>query len=245
LAAGLFHALVEFPFHIPACCFLFASIAAITYLAVHYHDHGVEYFSYPVIKFSSQRRKWTGVLLGLMALQLIFVVRIYHYWGAEWAAPLETNSTRPAPQLTAENFRRALTYNAENSKYNLKLAESLEKQGAMEGATMPEVEGVLKAAVFHSPGYWEYHLKLGEFYLRQFQRTSVSRTITRALQEMDAAVKLFPESGALHLRLALVLNWADKYYAKLVPPELRGQGNFHFRQAVKSDPTLQKFLPAS
>jgi hypothetical protein len=242
LGAAVFHSLGEFPFHIPGMILIFASIAAITYLTLHHHHQGgLAYFSYPTLKFSGQRRLATGLVLGLMGLQLAFVYQVWHYWGAERAAPTETNSTRPTPKLELEDFRQALVLNPRNSRYYLGLAETLERRAGGEEEALREVEKSLQAAIFSSPADWNYHLKLGEFYLRR-QKSAPPLYIPPALQELDAVVKLFPESGALHLRLASVLSWAEKNYPFLVPEGLRGRADFHFQQAVKLEPRLQKYI---
>ena len=57
-----------------------------------------------------------------------------------------------------------------------------------------------------------------------------------------AGVDLFPESAALHFRLAAVLDWAEKYHAASVPGPLQQKRAFHLEQAIRLDPGLKKYL---
>jgi len=241
LGAGVFHALVEFPFHIPACGLLFTGIAAITYLAVSSHRQGVEYFSYRIIKTSSNHRKVACLaMLGLIAVQLAIGLRVCYNLLAEAAAPTEINSTRTPPKLEVKDFQRALAFNPNNSKYYWGLAEALEKQKAGEKIREDKVEKCLKSAVFLSPAHWGYRLKLAEFYLRHYKGTPSH--IPLALQELAAAVKFFPESALLNFRFASVLGWADIFYPELVPPNLRGCRANYLKKAVRLEPKLSKYL---
>jgi hypothetical protein len=240
LGAGTFHALGDFPFHIPALSLVFASIAALTYLSVHHHRQPVSRFSYPLIKVHpGNRRAVLLVLAGLMAIQLALLGLSVRFWLAERAAPTEIDSTRPPRTLKIEDFRRALAYNSSNSRYHLGLAEALEKSGAREAEILEEVESSLKSAVYYSPGHWGYRLRLGEFYLRRCSQAP-ERYVNQALREFAAAVSLFPESGRLHWQLATCLAWAQDRYPMLVPPSLRGSQDWHFEQAVRLDPSLKK-----
>jgi O-antigen ligase len=219
LAAGSFHALVDFPFHIPAISLMFAGIAALTYSAAHYHRRQTAGFSYPTIILPGSRRVIPlFLILLLMGLQLAFGARVCYNWLAENAAPTEINSTRTPPRLEVEDFSRALLYNRANSKYYLGLAETLTTRSG--GAHLPEVERYLKAAIFYAPANWGYRMKLGEFYLKHYQ-DSPNRFIPAALRELAAAVTLFPESAMLKQRLASTLAWAEKYYFGLIPAPWR------------------------
>jgi hypothetical protein len=63
------------------------------------------------------------------------------------------------------------------------------------------------------------------------------------LQELGAALALFPESGLLHFRLASVLTWTKKYYPGLIPAALQDEQSNHFGEAIRLEPRLQKYLP--
>jgi O-antigen ligase len=243
LGAVIFHALVEFPFHIPAVSLTFAAVAALTYLTLFSQLRGnFDFFSYPTIRFPGPGRRALWVLLGLIAVQGIFAFQVGRCWLAEHLAPMEMNSTCLAPKLAGEDFRRALKVNAYNSKYYLGLAETLEKQGAGGGASPEEVEKSLQAAIFHAPSHWDYHQKLAEFYLSHYSEAP-RRYLPLALKEFAASVTLFPESGGLNLCLAIVSAWAERYFPELVPMELRGREEYYAQQAVRLQPDLAKFWP--
>ena len=241
LAAGVFHGMMDFPFHILAVSLVFTSIAALTYSAAHYHHQGREFFSYRTIKLPANHRT-TAVLivLAVIGVQLVFGVLVCYNWMAEHAAPTEANSTRIAPKLAGEDFRRALAFIPTNSKYYLGLAETLENR-AIGGGVTSGAEKSLKAAIFYAPANWGYRLKLGEFYLRHY-REAPDLYIPSALQELAAAVGLFPESGILHFRLASILAWTKKYYPGLIPGVLKDSQSFHFAEAVRLEPRLEKDL---
>ena len=242
LGAAVIHALAEFPFHIPALCLVFASVAAITYLAVHSRQkEGWEYFSCATLKFPGRRPVTALILLVLIGGQVAFLGLVWYQWSAEKRAPTALNSTRKPPILEAKDFRQALSLSPLNSRMNLGLAEALEKEEKENSKALSEMENSYRAAIFHGPANWGYRLKLAEFYLRQ-QNFAPGIYIPAALRELDAAVKLFPESGALHFRLASVLTWGEKYYPGLIPPELRTRCGYHFQEAIKLEPQLQKYL---
>ena len=155
---------------------------------------------------------------------------------------MEINSTRLSWPWQADNFRQALALNPKNSKYYLGLAQTMEKEG--DKGSLAEIEQALKSAIFFAPANWGYHLQLAEYYLRHYQISPDSH-IPVALKELDAAVKLFPESARLNLYLGTSLAWADKYYAGLVPWELRGQSARFFDKAIKLDPKVKKYLGVS
>jgi tetratricopeptide (TPR) repeat protein len=240
LSAGVFHALIEFPFHIPAIGLEFAGIAALTYSAAHYHHQGMEFFSYRTLKLSSKNRSPAALLiLAMMGFQIAFGVQVYYNWLAEQSAPTEINSTRTPPKLGAEDFRRALTYNPINSKYYLGLAETL-AGAASAGGVASSAENYFNSTIFYAPANWEYRMKIAEFYLERYQ-DAPARYIPSALKELGAAVDLFPESGRLHFRLATMLAWAGKYYPELIPAALRDGQSRHFSEAIRLEPQLKKY----
>jgi len=241
LAAGAFHALGEFPFHIPGFALTYAGMAALTYLTVHHHQVP-EHFSYASLTPGKYLRAATWLLLGLMGLQLGFMVRAWHWWQAERAAPTELDSTRPVPTLTAEDFRRALACNPWNSRYYAGLAQALEAENPGPAADRGDVAGLLRQAIQRAPAEWTHRFRLGEFYLNNYQQGP--EFLAAALKEFSAAVALFPESGFLHYRLVAALDWAEKYYSGLVPSELRGRSGYHREYALTLEPRLGKALTA-
>jgi tetratricopeptide (TPR) repeat protein len=241
LSAGVFHSLMEFPFHIPAISLEFAGIAALTYSAAYYHHQGMEFFSYRTLKLSSNHRAPAALLiLAMMGLQVAFGVKIYSGWRAEQSAPSAINSTRKPLKLATEDFRRALAYNPNNSKYYLGLAETLAGAASAAGVAS-DPEDSFKSAIFYAPAYWKYRLKIAEFYLRRFQEAP-EHYIPSALKELAAAVDLFPESGLLHFRLASILAWTEQCNPGLIPSTLRGTQSTHFSEAIRLEPTLKKYL---
>jgi putative inorganic carbon (hco3(-)) transporter len=243
LAAGVFHALLDFPFHIPALSLLFASIAALTYLAVYHNQRGGrDYISSPTLKFPVRHRPaLAALILGLGAVQLAYGVQVCYYWMAEYAAPTAINSTRISSQPAMADLERALALTATNSKDHLGLAATVENASGGDKSAILLVEKSLKAAVFYAPANWDYHLRLAEFYLNHIENPAGPH-ITMALNELGAAVDLFPESAALHFRLASVLDWAEKYHSASVPGPLQQKRAFHFEQAIRLDPGLKKYL---
>jgi hypothetical protein len=241
LGAGSCHALLDFPWHIPAITLIFSGIAAITYITLRYRFSGNEAgFSAPLSISSYFRKTVILVILGLMVVQIAIGVQICYSWLADSAAPMEIDSTRVAPRLGVEDFHRALTFNTKNSKYYLGLAEALEKSGAG-GQALAEAEQSLRAAIFYAPANWRYHLKLADFYLRHYQEAPTYR-IPVALRELVAAVTLFPQSALLYFRIASALEWAEKYYPGVVPRELRGRQSSYRKQALFLDPSLEKYF---
>jgi O-antigen ligase len=237
LGAGAFHALAEFPFHIPALCMLYGSIAAIAYLTLYSHrQEDLEFFSYPGNDFGNFQKPWGMVLFCLLPLQLTFLIQVSYYGLAERASPKEIDSTRLSFPLTAGNFREALAFSPKNSKYYLGLAETLEK--AESEAALAEVEHALKSAIYFAPAHWGYRQKLAEFSLR-YNQIAPEFYIPQGLKELDTAVKLFPESARINLYLGTSLVWADKYYSKLVPEELQGKGGNYLDKAFKLDPKVK------
>jgi O-antigen ligase len=241
LGAAVFHSMTDFPFHIPAISLYFSCIAALTYLTVYAHKRGLEYFSYPTIKLPSHGKVVILVSLLLIGIELTYVFQVSRYWLAERSAPMEINSTRPFPRLKDKDFRQALAFNPRNSNYYSGLAETLERNGQRNGAVLSEVEESLRNAIFQSPAYWKYHLNLAEFYLRHHQRAPKSYLLI-AEREMEAAVKLYPESGILHWRLATLLAMQDNYYSGSELATLREKRQFHFLQAVKIDPQIKRYF---
>jgi hypothetical protein len=244
LAAGAFHAVGEFPFRIPAFTLAYATVAAIGYLAIFHHGNQREYFSYPMMKFPAHPVLMVGVILGLMALQVSFLMHSWHFWQAERAAPTEIDSTRTnSPPSGGEDFQRALSFNPSNSQYYVGLAQAREKNWVLDPDALGEAERFYQQAVHRSPADWVYRVKLAEYYLRYY-RVNLDQNLPQALKESAAAVRLFPESGMLHLQLGTLLGWMERHHYRLVPPEFRGLWVLHLEQALKLDPNLKKYLQA-
>jgi len=251
LAVAGFHALMDFPFHIPAVTLLYSSIAAISYLALYRQKRIWETFSYRTINLSQKRLGATAVIISLTIVELFFAWQVGTYWLGELAAPTELNSTIATPRLNPRDYQNALSYNSQNSRYYAGLAESLAAEKAavaqpglrVAGLPRPAVDELLRQAILHAPGAWAYHLQLAEFYLEQY-RINPSRYLPQALEELDAALKLFPSSAYLHLRLGNTLGWAENHCLALVPLKFRGHYADYLRRAVELDGNLkQNALP--
>jgi O-antigen ligase len=240
LAAGAFHALVEFPFHITGFALTYAALAALAYLILHHHQPPPEYFSHPTGNAGRYPRLALMVLLALMLGQTALSVKAWHWWQAEAAAPTEPDSTRPPGlEISAEDYRRALEANPHNSAFYAGLAGLLQGDDPAAAPDPREVERLWRAAVARAPAEWFYRYHLGEFYLQR-AREEARHYLPLALQELAAAVRLFPASGRLHFRLGTVLAWAEEHYAGLVPPALRGRAGHHLEVAVQLEPRLGK-----
>jgi O-antigen ligase len=241
LGAGAFHGLAEFPFHIPAITLCYAAIAALTYLTLYSHQRGdLEYFSYPTGARHSGPWRRTAALVSVIIVQLAFLLAISYHGLAERIAPSEIDSTRTPLKLQGDDFRQALALDPRNSKYYLGLARALEREDGEQAVF--QIEQALQAAIFFAPAHWGYRLKLAEFCLRRPFPNAPNIYIPMGLKELDAAVKLFPESALLHGYLASSLAWADKYYPEEVPSNLRGQSARHAARALALDSRVRKYL---
>lgn len=246
IVAGL-HVLVDFSFHIPSVTLLFGSIAAITYVSLYSHKRMWESFSYRTINLSHKRLIATGIIVVLIMVQVYFVWQVGLHWLAESMAPREPNSTVTAPSLKLEDYQDAVAYNQRNSRLYEGLADILTSKNAVadlsekkvEKTTDAEVEELLKTAIFYSPGLWVYHLKLAEFSFKHY-KDSPSHYLPQALEELSAAIKLFPSFGYLHLRLGTILCWAENHCLGLVPIKFRGQYPDYFKKAIELDRNLEK-----
>jgi len=240
LGAGIFHSLADFPLHIPALSLIYAGVAAISYLSVYSRrQNHWEYFSYPLMKINRRSPLFSLIVTSLILVQLVTAGQLWYQWNAERIAPTAINSTSSPPNLEVQDFQRALFLNPRNSRYSLGLAEALGKNPPENPGS--EVEQALTSSVRHAPAFWGCRLKLAEFYLRRSE-IAPSRYIPAALKELEAAVISFPSSGALHLRLASALNWAEQYYPGLIPPGLRDRSDYHYHQAIKLAPNLKKYI---
>jgi len=246
VVAGL-HVLVDFSFHIPAVAVLGSSIAAITYVSLYNKKHMWENFSYRTINLTQKRLVSTAIIITLILIQLFLAWQVGVHWLAESTAPTERDSTRAASRLQAKDFLDALDYNPRNSSLYAGLAADLAApsptggpNGArVEKSSAAEVEDLLIQAIARAPGFWVYHLQLAEFYLKQY-KADPPRYLPRALEELHAAVKLFPNSGYLNLRLGTTLAWAENHCLDLVPLKFRRQFGDYLTKAIELNGNLRK-----
>jgi hypothetical protein len=239
LGAGAFHALGEFPFHIPAYSLTYGAIAALTFLTLHQHETGAP-FDYPTWRPAGNRlAPW---LCGaLILVQIIFMGQAWYFWQADRAAPLEIDSTRIPRKLAQTDYTRALAENPRNAEYFAGLAGTLEADVAQDHKRAQKVKDLLKQAIFLSPACWRYHYQMGDFFLRNYQ-LDPGRHVLLGLRELAASVALFPEKPELQLRLGLVLAWADLFYPASVPSDLRNRAQEYLDRALALEPTFQKII---
>jgi O-antigen ligase len=240
LAAGSFHALMEFLFHILAYSLFFAAVAAITYLAIHSHRQGMACFSYPKLPNHRVRLLW-GLLPAIMIIQLFFVFQVSQFWRAELAAPTETNSIRLPARIAGEDFRHALFFNPWNSRYYEGLADSQVGKNLVTKEGFVEAACAFREAVRWAPADWRFHYRLADFYLANFRKAPL-RYVPQAFSELSAALTLSPNSAFLHLRMALMLAWSEKYFAGLIPEDLQDRRQYHAERAVALKPQFKRYL---
>ncbi len=240
LVAGALHAVLDFPFHIPGLTLTYAAVAALTFLAV-YHHRPFDQFSYPAWKFPGSRPWCALALAGLLALHLALGFQMYSWWQAERAAPTEPDSTRlqPVPDLAA--LRLAASLNPHNSHYIANLAMGLDGQPP-EAEQRAETAKLWRQAILQAPADWRHRLGLAEWALKHY-RDDPARHLPLALEELNAAVRLFPQAAALHWRLGGVLAWMEKHYCHLVPLAFRGRAGLHLEEARRLDRRLQQCMP--
>jgi tetratricopeptide (TPR) repeat protein len=240
LAAGSFQALAEFPFRVPGFSLTYAAIAALAYLSLHHLPGPSEQFSYPLINLKVPRRLIIGIFSVVMGLQVFLMVQAWQYWQAERIAPTEIDSTRNHPVIGTADLRQALALNPMNSLYYLELAKASQISNEAP-KKVEQTEQLLRQAIFRAPANWGYHLKMAEFY-QKYWKSNPERNLPRALKELNAATKLFPASGGLHLRLGLFLAWMERYHPGLIAPEMRGRWMIHLEKALKLDSSLKQYL---
>jgi len=149
--------------------------------------------------------------------------------------------------LQAKDYLDALAYNPRNSSLYAGLAAALAAPSPNDGPdgekiekfSEIEVENLLTQAIARAPGFWVYHLQLAEFYLKQY-KADPPRYLPRALEELHAAVKIFPNSGYLNFRLGTTLAWAENHCLGLVPLKFRGQSAEYLKKAVELNGNLRK-----
>jgi O-antigen ligase len=239
LAAGAFHALGEFPFHIPAYSLTYGAIAALTFLTLHRHDTS-QPFDYPTWRPAGNRlAPW---LCGaLILVQIIFMVQAWYFWQADRTAPLEIDSTRIPRRLAAADYTRALAENPRNAEYFAGLAGTLAVDAAQDLEKYRKINDLLQQAIFLAPACWRYHYQLGDFLLRNYQ-LDPERHVPQGLRELAASVALFPEKPEIQLRLGLALAWTDRFYPAYVPSDLRDRAQEHLDRALALEPKLQKIV---
>jgi O-antigen ligase len=247
LGVAGFHVLVDFSFHIPAVALLCSSLAAITYVSLYNQKRMWESFSYPTINLAQKRLVTTGFIIALILTQLYLGWQVGAHWLAEAAASTEPNSTVAVPRLAPRDYQNALVYNPRNGRLFVGLAVALTAPPAPGGLngevvanfSVVEVEELLKAAIIRAPGFWAYHQDLAEFYFEHYD-ADPSRYLPQMFEELDAAIKLFPSSGYLNLRLGTILSWAENSHPGLVPLKFRGQSADYLKKAIELDGNLKK-----
>jgi O-antigen ligase len=238
LVAGAFHALGEFPFHIPAYTLTYAAIAALTFLTL--HQHQARDFDYATWRPAGNRLAlW--LCAGLILVQAAYIEQAWYFWQAERAAPLGINSTRIPRTLQAGDFARALALNPRNSEYFAGLAGALAAAETPDLKTSQKIEDLLQQAIFLAPARWRTHYQLGNFLLQHY-RLAPKPYLFRGLKELAAAVALFPEKAELHLRLGLALTWTDLFYPAYVPQDLAKRAHEHLDRAAALEPTLKRII---
>ena len=240
LAAGAFHALGEFPFHIPAYSLTYAAVAALTYVTLHQHQgREVDYAAWRPA--GSRAAPW--LCAGLILVQAAYMSQAWFFWQAERAAPLGVNSIRIPRTLKAEDYTKALALNPRDARYWAGLAATLAAADpeAMDDKRALKIAALLQQAIFLAPADWRYHYQLGTFLLQHY-RLSPREYLTPGLQELAAASALFPEKAQLHLRLGLALTWTDFFYPAYVPPHLAKQGQKHLDRALALEPSLKEII---
>jgi O-antigen ligase len=239
LTAGACHALVEFPFRIPAYSLTYAAIAALTFLTLHHHRAG-EHFDYATWRPAGNRlAPWLCVALVL--LQLSYMGQAWFFWQAERAAPLGIDSIGIPRILQTADYSRALALNPRNAGYYAGLARALEPIDASDRQKAQVIKNLLKQAIFQAPARWRYHFQLGDFLLRHY-RLAPRRHLPQGLRELAAAVALFPEKAVLHLRLGQALAWTDLLYPGYIPPDLSKRAQTHLDKALALEPQFKKFV---
>ena len=239
LAAGAFHALGEFPFHIPAYSLTYGAIAALTFLTLHWRQarKGFDYPAWPPA--GSRRVPWLCVILVLV--QAAYMVQAWNVWQAERAAPLGINSIRIPRTLKTADYIRALGFNPLNAEYFAGLAETLAAEGIPDLEQARKIEALLKQAIFLAPARWRSHYQLGNFLLEHY-RLDPRRQLPRGLKELAAAAALFPEKAETQLRLGLALTWTELFYPAYVPPDLAKRGQEYLDRAGALEPAFKKFI---
>jgi hypothetical protein len=157
---GAFHALGDFPYHVPALLYTYAGIAALTYLVLYDPQH-LNGKAGSGSKLPCPRILLVGVLAGLIAVQMVYMHTAWRFWQAERSAPTERDSTRLPQRVEIDDFRRALLLNPANSQYYLGLAEALKTADRSGEKANLEIEGLLQEAIFRAPASSDQAGKLG------------------------------------------------------------------------------------
>ncbi|MFZ2089196.1 MAG: O-antigen ligase family protein, partial [Desulfobaccales bacterium] len=239
LASGAFHALVEFPFRIPAYSLTYAATAALTFLTLHHHQ-GRQGFDYAAWRLAGNRlAPWVCGLL--IFLQLAFMWQAWSFWQAERAAPLGFDSLRIPRALQAADYTRAISLNPRHAGYFAGLAGVLASEEIPDRQQAQKIESLLQRAIFLAPARWRYHAQLGNFLMHNY-RLAPHHHLPQGLRELAAASALIPEKADLHLRLGLGLTWTELFYPAYIPPELQKLAQEHLDKAAALDPNIKKIL---
>ena len=114
-------------------------------------------------------------------------------------------------------------------------------KGLVTEESFAEVEDAWRQAIRWAPAHWRFHYRLAEFYLDDFPKAP-DYYIPLAFMELSASLTLFPNSALLHLRMAQVLAWSEKYFPELIPENLQQRREFHAQRAVDLKPRLKKYF---
>jgi O-antigen ligase len=240
LVAGAFHALGEFPFHIPAYSLTYAAIAALTFLTLHQHQHPARKFDYAAWRPAGNRlAPW--LCAALILVQAVYMGQAWYFWRAEAAAPLEIDSTRIPRTLTAADYVKAMALNPRAAACVAGLAGTLAAEEITDLKQAQKIETLLQRAIFLAPARWRYHYQLGNFLLQHY-RLAPKPLLSQGLKELAAATALFPEKAEPHLRLGLALTWTGLFYPGYIPPDLAPKAREHLERAAALDLKYKKFL---
>jgi O-antigen ligase len=244
-----FHAAVEFPFHIPANCLMLAAVMALGVVAVHFHQHPWERMSYNTIRFFRQMSGRLAILLPLILAGLVLALALpaWNHWAAERLVSTQPDSTRDPSRVEKEDITSATSKSPNNPAYYAMMAEVVEKEieTAQEKGEEPShiqsleetCLGLWEQAVRLNPANWLYRLELGSFLVSSTgQDPGVRRQ--RGLQELQAAIKLFPQLGYPHLYYGEALVDLERDFPQHLSTELKYAAVQELQQAEAKDPQL-------
>ncbi len=242
------HAALDFPFHVPANAVLLAVVVGLSFVTVHLHRH-----PWPHFRYATRLIRWPGrssalVSLTLMAALLVYLaLPVWNHWAAERLAPSERNSTRKKVEYTIENLRAAMAKSPGNSSYAVILADEFEEEiqevqeeGADESMLRnleSEILSLYEKAVRQNPANWRHREAFGSF-LVGYEGPEPREQVLRGLKELDAAVRLFPQSGYLQMVYGETLLDIEENFPDLMPDELKGTGSCELHRALEKDPDL-------
>jgi tetratricopeptide (TPR) repeat protein len=239
-----FHAMVDFPLHIPANAMLMGVVLALAFLAVHLHRQPREHFSYAIRQLRC-RRPLALVLLGSLAgVVVILALPVWNHWAAESLVPSEQDFTQDRPSFAASDIKQAMAYSPNNPVYPALLAGELHKPppkseaGASEEAMETEtIFDLYRQAIRLNPAQWRYRLEYAWALIGSGNPENLAG-FRQGLQELETCTKLFPASGMVHFSYGSALLLAENAIPDLLPPEKKGLGEQEIEQGIMQDPDL-------